>query len=257
MNAEERRNLLRMLDADIRPDGRKKTDYRAVEIETGVSETAEGSAKVTIGDTIILAGVKMELITPYADTPDQGALMVGVELSPIASNDFETGPPSIDAIELARVTDRQIRESRSIDVAKLCVKPGEKVWSVNVDITVLNDDGNLFDGIGLAAMAAIKDAKMPSIDKDGNADYHELTKEGLPLEKTPIGVTVIKVGQHLIVDPTRYEMKFMEGRLTVGTIDDGTLCSLQKGGLASLDVATIGEIVDLAVENGQNLRKLA
>src|SRR3989338_7450214 len=95
--------------------GRSLEEYRKpIEIETDISWTAEGSARVRIGDTVVLAGVKMALEKPYNDTPDEGGIMVNAELLPLSSPDFEPGPPSIDGIELARVTDRGIREAKAI-----------------------------------------------------------------------------------------------------------------------------------------------
>ena len=78
-----------------------------------------------------------------------------MELIPLASPDFESGPPREKAIELARVVDRGIRESETIDMAKLCITPEEKVWIVFIDVHVLDYDGNLFDACSLAASAAL------------------------------------------------------------------------------------------------------
>src|SRR3989339_530262 len=105
----------------VREDGRAFEEYRQpVKVEYAISgKAAEGSAKVTIGDTVVIAGVKLEVGKPYPDTQDQGTLMVNAEFTPLASPEFEPGPPSIDSIELARVVDRGIRESHVIDFHKL------------------------------------------------------------------------------------------------------------------------------------------
>src|SRR4030067_1125763 len=95
----------------MRIDKRGQDEFRPITIETGVIFKAEGSARVKIGKTEVLAGVKLAVGTPYADSQDEGVLMVGAEFSPIASPDFEKGPPAEDAVELARVVDRGIRES--------------------------------------------------------------------------------------------------------------------------------------------------
>lgn len=256
MSRDQFNSLNKFLEENIRFDGRKKEEYRQVTVTPGVSATAEGSAEVRIGNTMVLAGVKLEAGTPYPDSPDEGVLMVGVELSPIANKDFETGPPGFDAIELARVTDRAIRESRAMDTKALCIKEGEKVWIASVDITVMNDDGNLFDACSVAAIAAIKDTKLLKLDKNNVPDYHEKTKEGLPLVKTPVSVTVYKLGDHLLVDPTLRELEAASARLTVGSIDDGTLCSMQKGGDGTLTKDDVVAMTALAVEKAAELRKL-
>lgn len=254
MNKDQKANLLTLLTAGVRVDGRAVDQYREVTIKKGTIETAEGSAELHIGDTHVIAGVKMEAGTPFPDTPDEGVLMVGVELSPLASPDFETGPPSFDAIELARVTDRGIRESKSIDVKKLCITKGEKVWIVNVDICIINDAGNLFDACSLAAIAAIQDAKIPEF-KDGSADYSKKTKKGLPLSKIPLGITILKIGNHFVVDPTKEEREGLDARLTITTVDDGTICALQKGGEGTLTKEDVLTMVDLAQEKAKELRK--
>ncbi len=254
-NDEAKKHLIKALKEGVRLDERKVDEFRELKIEYGVSSTAEGSALVTCGDTQILAGVKIELGTPYPDTPDEGGLMVGMELAPIAHEDLESGPPGINAIEISRVIDRGIRESESFDKKKLCVKAGEQVWTVIVDLLPLNHDGNLIDIGGLAALAAIKNAVFPSI-KDGVADYKNKTKDKVELEKLPIPVTVIKIGDSFLVDPTYAEEEMLDARLTVTTMDDGRLCAMQKGGDVPLTAEDVEKMVSLAVERGKEIRKL-
>src|SRR3989344_5265956 len=130
---ELRSYIVSLLKEGKRVDGRGLTDYREpVVVKYHVSETAEGSAEVRIGDTIVMAGVKLSIETPYPDTPDQGGIMVNVELYPMSSPDYEPGPPGIAAVELARVVDRGIRESKAIDLSKLCIEKGAKAWTFKV-----------------------------------------------------------------------------------------------------------------------------
>ena len=63
-------------------------------LETDCLYNAEGSAKVVIGGTVVYAGVKFELRTPWPDRPTQGSLMCGAELRPVAGRKYEPGPPS-------------------------------------------------------------------------------------------------------------------------------------------------------------------
>ena len=254
MSEQQRKHILKSLDTGIRYDGRKSEEYRKIEIEYGVSETAEGSAKVTIGDTTIIAGVKLSLEKPYDDNPDEGNLMIGAEFLPIASPDFEVGPPSIDAIELARVTDRGIREGHAMDTKSLCVVKGEQVWVVSVDICIINDAGNLYDAASLATLAALKDTKYPEV-VDGVVDYKHSTDKSLELAHMPIGVTIVKIGDYLLVDPLADEMKNLDARMTVTVLEDGQICALQKGGETPLSHEEIENMIDLAINKTQELRK--
>ena len=254
MYRELRTHIISLLNADTRLDGRKLTEYRKpIEVEYGIIKTAEGSARVKIGETEVIVGVKMEVGEPYPDTPDEGTIIVGAELLPLSNPEFELGPPGIQAIELARVVDRGIRESKAINFKKLCIESGKKVWLLLIDICPLNDAGNLFDAASLAALAALKDAKFPKFDGE-KVDYKEKTDKKLPLEKMPIAVTVIKIGHKFIVDPDIEEEKAVDARLTVSSIEDGTLCALQKGGDYPLTIEDIDKMLDIGIEKGKQLR---
>ena len=249
-------HLLRALNKNVRYDGRKSIEYRPIKVEYGVSASAEGSARVTIGGTIVMAGVKMETSTPYPDTPDQGNLMVNAELLPMSNPEFESGPPGEQATELARVVDRAIRESKCIDVKNLVIKSGEKVWGVSIDICSINDEGNLQDAACLAALAALKDTKLPKLTETGAVDYDaELTKEKLPVSREPVEVTVVKIGDKLLVDLLSAEEKQIDARVTVGVTEKGTLCSLQKGGKVPLTVDEINQMCEIAQKLAPTLRK--
>ena len=255
MHRELRSHIISLLNADTRLDGRKLSEYRKpIELEYGVVKTAEGSARVKIGETEVFVGVKMEVGEPYPDIQDEGTIIVGAELLPLSNPEFELGPPGIQAIELARVVDRGIRESKCLDFKKLCIEAGKKVWLLIIDICPINDAGNLFDASSLAALAALKDAKYPAFDGE-KVDYKSKTDKRLELEKTPIAVTVIKIGEKFIVDPDIEEEKAIDARLTVSTIEDGTLCALQKGGDYPLTIEDIEKMLDIGIEKGKELRK--
>jgi exosome complex component RRP42 len=240
-----------------RADNRKSDEFRKpVTVEYGVSsKSAEGSARVKIGDTEVIAGVKLDLGTPYPDRQDEGTIMVNSELLPLSSPEFESGPPSIGSIELSRVVDRGIRESHSIDFKKLCVEPGEKVWMVFIDIYPINADGNLFDAASLAALAALKDARFPTLTEDGLVDYKNRSDTPLPLSKDPIECTVWKVGPMLLVDPSVDEENAAELRLTVAFTAKGEICAMQKGGEKPLNEEDLNSIIELAAKKTAELRK--
>ncbi|MEA3136496.1 MAG: exosome complex component, partial [Thermoplasmata archaeon] len=109
------RNLLK---DGKREDGRGLLEQRPLSIHVGYVDRAQGSARVKLGNTQVVAGVKIQLEKPYPDTPNRGNFMTSAELNPIASPHFEPGPPRIEAIELARVTDRALRESGILDFEK-------------------------------------------------------------------------------------------------------------------------------------------
>ncbi len=254
INEELKNYVTMLLGLDKRLDGRKPLEYRKpLKVEYGFTKTAEGSAKVTLGETEVLVGVKMEVGAPYPDKPNEGTIIVGAELLPLSNPDFESGPPGIQAIELARVVDRGIRESKIIDFKKLCIEEGEQVWLILIDICTLNDAGNLFDAAALCAYAALQNTVFPKFDGT-RTDYKEKTTKQLPLNDVVLAVTVCKIGNKFIVDPTTEEEKVIDARLSIATMKNGELCALQKGGDAPLTSEEILKMIDIGIEKGNELR---
>ena len=245
-----RQELNRLAEDGQRIDGRGQFDGREVTLEVDCLYNAEGSAKVVWGDTIIYAGVKFEIRTPWPDRPTQGSLMCGAELRPVAHRKYEPGPPSPDSIELGRVVDRGIRESGCIDMDELCIVPGEKVWGVMIDIHVMSDQGNIFDACGLAAIAALRTAVVPAERFDVGED-HTLQVNG-----TPIMASFTRVGGRFVLDANEQEELGGDERIHITLGDKGHLHSLQKGLKGVFTPAEFAEIFDVAQKRCVELREL-
>ncbi len=238
-----------------RIDGRKLFDYRKIEIINKVSDNADGAARVKLGKTDVIAGVKFVPGEPYPDMPDEGSISVGVELLALASPEFESGPPREKSIELSRVVDRGVRESKAIDFKKLCIKKGEKVWIGFVDIYILNYDGNLFDACSLAAISALKNSKLPKIDLEYNIIKKEYSKP-IDLKYLPIMTTFYKIGSTIVLDPILAEEKASTARLSISCSDENTLCAMQKGESGSFTQEEVMMCVETALKKSKELRKL-
>lgn len=244
--------ITKLVGEGKRIDGRKLDEMRSIEITKDyVSEKANGSALVKLGKTQVLVGVSIDVGEPYSDKPTSGVLTTNTELRPIADPHFELGPPRETSIELSRVVDRGIRESGAIDVDKLFIEEG-KVWIVFVDIHILDNDGNLFDASGIAAITALANAKLPKYE-DG-AIIREETSGELPISCLPIPCTVAKINGKLVRDPIRDEEYAMDARLTVATTD--AVNAMQKGGEGSFTVDEVGQVVDMAFKSNKDIVKL-
>jgi len=223
-------------------------------LEIGLIEKASGSALINLGKTKVLVGVKVEQGEPFPDTPDEGVLTVNAELVPLASPSFEPGPPNENAIELARVVDRGIRESKAIDLKSLCINVGRKVFVVFVDVYVLDHDGNLIDASSIASLAALLSAKINDYEvKDGEIIVKPELKP-LPIQNHPVAVTLAKIDNTLVLDPSLEEEQVMSARLTVISDKDGQICAMQKGGSGSLAVEEVKQGVKLALSKAPEIR---
>ncbi|MEM2109844.1 MAG: exosome complex protein Rrp42 [Candidatus Odinarchaeota archaeon] len=243
----ERNQIIAKIAKGKRLDGRSLDEYRSIKIETGIVGKADGSAKVELGDTKVIVGIKIDIGEPFPDTPNEGVITISAELLPMAFPTFEPGPPNFDAIELARVVDRGIRHSDVVDRAKLCLIPGKKVWIIFADIYVLDSDGNLFDASSIATLAALKNLRLPEVKVNGEeVEVIKDSKNPIPLKGKLAAVTIAKVGDYLIVDPDNSEERIMDARITVAFNEDGKICAIQKGGESSFKYQEIQSAVELA-----------
>jgi len=278
--------ITKLAEQGKRIDGRGFDQYRTIEIETNVVNKAEGSARVKIGNTQVLCGIKMDIGEPFPDTPKTGVMSTAAEFVPLASPDFESGPPREDAIELARVVDRGVRESQVIQLEQLCITPGEKVWLVFIDIHILDYDGNLFDAASLAALAALLTTKVPisrflkDLDEKDRASWQqrlldlytipgvdvvpfgaeEVNKNAvqdfpLPMIEPPISCTAVKINDFVLFDPCFDEEIIADARLTVATDHNGDIRAMQKGLSGSFTREEIQKVIKGALDNGQEIRK--
>ena len=242
--------LKAMFAENKRFDGRKLLDHRNFEISYDVSNKAEGSARIKLGKTDVVVGIKLEVGAPYPDSRDKGNLMVSGDLLLLASPRFEMGPPNFNAIELPRLVDRAIRESGMLDLSKLVIKEGEKVWTICIDVYPINDDGNLIGAASIAAIAALKSTIIPELDENMRPDYSKKSKKKLVLsdEIAPISFSFFKLGDSIILDPTREEEEACEARVTFGiSMREGehVLNSCQKIGELTFSMEELNKMMDI------------
>ena len=241
--------VLKLSAEGKRIDGRTLDQVRPITITKNIIASAEGSAQVNLGETTVIVGVKAQLGEPFADTPNCGVLTTSAELVPMASPTFEAGPPSPVAIELARVVDRGIRESECVDLEKLCVIPGEKVWILFLDLHILDYDGNLFDACSIAALAALASTKIPYSQLDP-AKKDEM----LELQSWPVSLTAVKIRDSMFADPSLDEETIADSRITVVTNENGNLRAMQKGVGGSITIEDAEKLIAMSVKHGSDVR---
>ena len=83
-----------------RLDGRNLNEIRPLEIEIDIIKKANGSARVKLGNSEVVAGVKVETGEPFEGLENKGALILSAEVLPTASPYSEPGPPDEETVEL-------------------------------------------------------------------------------------------------------------------------------------------------------------
>ncbi|MFQ5475932.1 MAG: exosome complex protein Rrp42 [Nitrosopumilus sp.] len=252
----KRNQILELLEQGKRIDGRALDEAREISIETNAIPKANGSARIRLGDTEVVCGVKIQPDRPFPDTGDKGLFICTAELLPLSHPTVETGPPQPPVIELARVVDRGIRESHMIDVSQLVIEQDKSVIGVFADNVVVDYDGNLFDACSYAATMALLSSTTP---KWNWTDEKPVLVEGeeaqLPINTIPVSVTMGKIGNHIVVDPNGDEWASMDARVTITTDSDGNICALQKGGNDGFTLDEIVKCGEISIKVGAQIRE--
>jgi exosome complex component RRP42 len=230
-----------------RLDGRNLNETRPIEIEQDIIKKANGSAKVKLGNSEVVAGVKVETGEPFEGLENKGALILSAEVLP-------TGPPDEETVELARVVDRGIRESHMIDLDKLVLVPGKIVYTIFVDCSVINTDGNLFDATSYAVVSALVSSKLPIFEIQDGRVVDTGNSQDPPITTIPISITTVRIGDVVILDPTAEEEACMDARITIATNSNGHYTAIQKGSTGAFTVEQIKKAAEIARIKGEEIR---
>lgn len=249
-----RQQMWESISRGKRLDGRNLEETRVIAIEPGIIKKANGSARVKLGNSEVVAGVKVETGEPFEGLENKGALILSAEVLPTASPYVEPGPPDEDTIELARVVDRGIRESEMLDLNKLVLKPGEIVYVIFVDCSIVNADGNLFDATSYAVVSALINSKIPVFEiRDGKV-VDTGQKVDPPITTLPVSITAVRIGESLILDPNAEEEACMDARITITTNSDRYLTAVQKGSTGAFTVDQLRRAAETAKIKGDEIR---
>ncbi|KAL9367890.1 hypothetical protein Peur_039089 [Populus x canadensis] len=261
LTVNEKKFIETALASNLRIDGRNPLEYRKITIKFG---REDGSSEVQLGQTHVMGFVTGQLVQPYQDRRNEGMLLIFTEFSPMADPSFEPGHPGESAVELGRIVDRGLRESRAVDTESLCVLSGKLVWAIRIDLHILDNGGNLVDAANIAALAALLTFRRPECTLGGD-DGQEVTvhppeeREPLPLivHHLPIAITFAFLGSEgkMVVDPTHSEEAVMGGRMTVTVNAIGDICSIQKAGGEGVPQSVIMHCLQLASMSAESITK--
>uniref|UniRef100_A0A7C4BBA6 Exosome complex component Rrp42 n=1 Tax=Ignisphaera aggregans TaxID=334771 RepID=A0A7C4BBA6_9CREN len=252
--------ILNVISKGFHIDKRPLLSYRTVEVIKNIAPNADSSVLVKLGHTQVLVGIKIDIGQPFPDNPEEGVLIVNAEYIPAASPSFEPGPPDENAIELARVIDRALRESKAIALDKLTIIPGKKVWMLWLDVYVLDHDGNLIDAAMMGSMMALAQLKIPHFEVDQVTGSVKVDKSKytapLQINRYVATVTVYKIGDMLLVDPTAEEEAIASASMTISISEEGNIVAVQKRGLGFFLEREIEQAVEISLSKGKELIEL-
>nr|POF03278.1 exosome complex component rrp42 [Quercus suber] len=193
--------------------------------------TANGSARVRLGQTDVISSVKAELGKPSSLQPDKGKGRGGEELSTELSASIYC--PTYDFYHFA-----------------VCPR-----------ICILIIDGNLLDALGSAIKAALSNTGIPRVrvaagalgDEKPEVDISEEEFLQFDASDIPVIVPLTKVGWHYIVDATSEEESQMSSAVSISINRKGHICGLTKRGGAGLDPSIILDMMSVVKHVSEQL----
>ncbi|XP_076751457.1 exosome complex component Rrp42 isoform X2 [Xylocopa sonorina] len=228
-----------------------------MEIETKLMPQTHGSSRLRIGNTDILVGIKVELDVPNADKPYEGKLEFFVDCSATATPAFEGKGGDDLATEISNTLTVAYQTRNCLDLRSLCILPHKKCWKIFADVLILQCGGNLFDAVGIAVKAALSSTEIPKITAatlDGEEPDIQLSDDAydciqLDTRNYPVIVTLCKIGDNFIVDPTSEEEVCSASSIVMSILPNGKVSSLIKLGYGSIQPTTFNKMLQV----GQNI----
>ncbi|CAG9581218.1 unnamed protein product [Danaus chrysippus] len=224
LSPSEKVYILHGIEDDFRSDGRSNIDYRPMELETDVVSHASGSARLRLANTDILVGVKTEIDVPKPDKPNQGKIDFFVDCSANATPEFEGRGGEQLANNISNLMQRAYHSEQAFDLKQLSIFEGKQCWKLYVDILILECGGNLCDAVSLAVKAALFNTRIPFVKAalldGGNVDLQlsddPYDSKLLEVGTAPLLVTLCKIGEKCVVDPSAEEESCSVISLVVG-----------------------------------------
>lgn len=241
----EKSFTIKCLSEHTRIDKRAFDEFRDLIIEFG---NDYGSCMVSLGKTKVLAQTSCEIQQPKTSRPNEGILNINIEMNPLGAPHFEPGRQTEMSVQLNRLIEKCIKDSKAVDLESLCIKMDEKVWSFRVDVNVLNHEGNLVDCASIAALTSLADFRRPDVTCDGEEfiihNFNQRDPIPTVIHHYPICVTyaLLDRGNYILADPTLLEEGVADAFLTVGMNSYRELCGLSLGGNVELSPETILDI---------------
>ena len=96
-----------------------------------------------------------ELTVPNAERPNEGFVIPNVELPPLCSPQFKTGPPGDTAQVCSQFLADVLQNSKCVNLESLCVVTDKVAWVLYCDLVCLDYDGSVLDACVAALVASL------------------------------------------------------------------------------------------------------
>lgn len=213
-----------------------------------------------------MVGVKTEIDTPFPDRSNEGKLEFFVDCSANATPVFEGRGGESLALEISNTLAKAYSSPLVFDLKRLSILRHQQCWKLYVDVLILECGGNLFDTVSMAVKAALFNTRIPkvkaaimdggNVDLTLSDDIYDCTR--LKVDAAPVLVTLCKIGEHCVVDPSAEEEESSSATLVIGVStqnDKGYVSTTRTTGTGSFHSDTLAETLKLGVSAGCSLNR--
>jgi exosome complex component RRP42 len=252
LSSSEREYISEGIDQDIRADGRRRVDFRPFEVELNSIPQAIGSARLKLGQTDVLVGIKADIGRPSMEAPNKGTVNCAVDCSAGVGFELEERQHSERNAELSSVLASILCDSGSLNLEELAIVSGKHCWVLYIDVLVLDFDGNVVDAMILAVRAALGCTRLPSVSiEEGETTEVVLSSEpqnskSLSIENLPVSVTLCQMEKSYIADPSVSEEICSSAAMIIAVQKSGRIAFTRKMASGSLDPSVIMDMVQTA-----------
>ncbi|SOV81330.1 exosome complex component RRP42, putative [Plasmodium sp. gorilla clade G3] len=244
------------INCNIRIDGRTLLTYRSIEINKNILVSADGSSNVINEENNVICGIKLSLITPDADTYDEGNVNLQIDCpASVAAQRIKK-----DHLQTMTSIIYNLCIKNNINKKKLCILPCKFAWSVDINVMVLNAGGGLLDIISIAIYVALKDTFFPIVKPKKEIEeentFHEISNKdyqleivenqhvNFPYENIPICISIGEINNKYIYDMSKVEEELVENIFVVAITSKGKCVAFHKLYGISMEISSILNITE-------------
>ncbi|CDU19105.1 uncharacterized protein PY17X_1141800 [Plasmodium yoelii] len=243
----------------LRLDGRNFEDSRNVSI---YFLGDYGNVEVSIGNTKVVCKITSEIVKPYDKKPNEGIIKINLDVESFNTYNNDISKITDECLEIKNLIERIFKASNILNFESLCIIPYKKVWCLLINITVIENDGNLYDSCYLSAYSALLHFRNNNvnIDNTGNViiDEEEVNYTSLSVHNSPILTTFayFNFEEICLIDPSLYEEEFMSSKLSIAINKNENLISILKPGGLPISYDTILQGIELAKKRVKSILKI-
>ncbi|CRH01688.1 exosome complex component RRP42, putative [Plasmodium relictum] len=244
------------INSNIRVDGRALSTYRSIEINKSILVSADGSSSVMNEENNVICGIKLSLVTPNPDTHDEGFVNLQIDCpASVATNRIKK-----EHLQTMTSIIYDLCIKNNINKKKLCILSSKFVWSVDINVMVLNAGGGLLDIISIAIYVALKNTSIPVVipkkqieesdvfndskNKDYQLEIVENQETNFPYENVPICISIGEINNKYIYDMSKIEEELVENIFVVAIASSGKCVAFHKLYGISMEISSILNIAE-------------